>query len=159
MDKKEVAITRIFDAARETVFSAWLDPERMQRWWGPRMFTTPVCELDARPGGLIRIHMKGPDGVVYPMTGTFHEIVEPERIVMTTRAVPNKKGKPQLEALITATFTEQKGRTKLTVHAVVVKSTPAAKTAIAGMEKGWRQSLHKLAEELRNFPEIYEEIE
>jgi uncharacterized protein YndB with AHSA1/START domain len=44
---------------------------------------TPVCELDVRPGGAIRIHMRGPDGTVYPMTGAYQEIVEPERLVFT----------------------------------------------------------------------------
>ncbi|MGH2375506.1 MAG: SRPBCC family protein, partial [bacterium] len=32
----------------------------MAQWWGPRGFTNPVCELDVRPGGAIRIHMRGP---------------------------------------------------------------------------------------------------
>src|SRR5580700_11269312 len=63
----ELFTTRIFDAPREVVFRAWTDPERMKRWWGPKNFTNPVCEVDARPGGTIRIHMRAPDGVIYPM--------------------------------------------------------------------------------------------
>ena len=33
------------------------------------------------------IDMRGPDGTVYPMTGTFQEIVEPERIVFISSAL------------------------------------------------------------------------
>jgi uncharacterized protein YndB with AHSA1/START domain len=102
----DLVITRMFDAARELVFKAWTDPKQMAQWWGPKGFTNPVCELDVRPGGAILIHMRGPDGVIYPMYGTFHEIVEPERLVMTTSAVPDEAGSDQLEVLNTITFAE-----------------------------------------------------
>ena len=59
---RELVITRIFDAPQKAVFAAWTDPERLKHWWGPKDFTNPVCELDVRPGGAIRIHMRGPDG-------------------------------------------------------------------------------------------------
>ena len=57
---RELVITRIFDAPREIVFKAWTEPERLKHWWGPKEFTNPVCELDLRPGGAIRIHIRGP---------------------------------------------------------------------------------------------------
>ncbi len=81
--KREVLLTRIIDAPRELVFEEWTNPKHMAVWWGPKYFTNPVCEMDVRPGGAILIHMQGPDGVVYPMKGTFHEIVKPERPTKT----------------------------------------------------------------------------
>jgi uncharacterized protein YndB with AHSA1/START domain len=62
-------MTRVLDAPRALVFRAWTDPALMAKWWGPSSFTNPLCELDPRPGGAIRIHMRAPDGTVYPMTG------------------------------------------------------------------------------------------
>ncbi len=144
-DQKELTLTRVFDAPRELVFKAWTDPKHMAQWWGPKDFTNPVCELDVRPGGAIRIDMRGPDGVVYPMGGVFHEIVKPERLVFTSSAFKDEKGHPQLEVLNTVTFSEQNGKTILTLHAVVVKSAPAVAGALAGMEAGWSQSLDRLA--------------
>ena len=105
--------------------------------------------LDVRPGGAILIHMAGPDGVVYPMKGMFHEIVEPERLVFASSAVEDEEGNPQLETLSTATFDDQGGKTKLTLRVAVVRSTPAAEWALAGMEEGWNQSLDKLTEEVQ----------
>src|SRR5882762_715575 len=64
--------------------NAWTDPKQVAEWWGPHRFTNPVCDLDVRPGGAIRIHMRGPDGTVYPMTGVYQEVVEPERLVFTS---------------------------------------------------------------------------
>ncbi|MGC1359923.1 MAG: SRPBCC domain-containing protein, partial [Silvibacterium sp.] len=43
-----VVLEREFDAPRELVFAAWTDPERLARWWGPKMFSNPVCRVDAR---------------------------------------------------------------------------------------------------------------
>ena len=145
-NKGELIITRILDAPRQLVFKAWTDPKHVAQWWGPKGFTNPVCELDARPGGAIRIDMRGPDGVVYPMKGVFRDIVEPERIVMTTTAFDDDEGNPQLEALATATFVEHEGKTTLTLHGVVVKATPAVDGALAGMGEGWNQSLDRLAD-------------
>jgi uncharacterized protein YndB with AHSA1/START domain len=148
-DGRELVITRIFDAPRDLVFKAWTDPKHMAQWFGPRMFTTPVCELDARPGGAILIHMRGPDGVVYPMKGVFQEVVAPERLVFTSSAFENEQGNPVFETLNTVTFEDQGGKTKLMLQSVVVKSVPEVQGALDGMEEGWNQSLDKLAEFLK----------
>jgi len=148
LEKMQTMITtRIFDAPREVVFKAWTDPKQLQRWWGPKGFTNPVCEVDVRPGGAIRIHMRAPDGTVYPMTGVFHEIVAPERLVFTSSALDGN-GDPLFEVLNTVTFAEEGGKTKLTVQASVSKVKGHAAPHLAGMEQGWSMALDRLAEEL-----------
>ena len=141
--EQELVLIRIFDAPRKLVFKAWTDPKCVAVWWGPHHFTNPVCELDARPGGAIRIHMRAPDGTVYPMTGVFNEVVEPERIVFTSAAL-DAAGNPMFEVLTTVIFAEQGGKTKQTMRARVIKMTPQAAPYIAGMEQGWTQSLERL---------------
>ncbi len=145
MTQRELVLTRVFDAPRELVFKAWTDANHLAQWWGPKGFTNPVCELDLRPGGAIRIEMRGPDGAMYLTKGVFHQIVEPERIVMTTSSFEDEQSNPQLEVLNTVTFDEDNGKTKLTLRAVVVKSTPAVDGSLAGMEQGWSESLERLA--------------
>jgi uncharacterized protein YndB with AHSA1/START domain len=144
---QELIATRVFDAPRDVVFRAWTDPERLKRWWGPKGFTNPVCEVDVRPGGAIRIDMRAPDGVVYPMTGAFVEIVEPARLVFTSSAL-HKNGEPLFEILNTVTFAEEDGKTKLTLRASVSKSRGEAAPHLAGMEQGWSESLDRLATEV-----------
>jgi uncharacterized protein YndB with AHSA1/START domain len=141
---RELVITRLFDAPRELVFKTWIDPQHVARWWGPGGFTNPVCELDARPGGAILIHMTDADGTVYPVKGVFQEIVEPERLVFTTTSFEDAQGNPQLAAVNTVTFAESGGKTKLTLHAVVTKATAEVSDALEGMEAGWSESLDKL---------------
>jgi uncharacterized protein YndB with AHSA1/START domain len=145
--EQELVLTRVFDAPRELVFKAWTDPKQVAQWWGPRGFSNPVCELDLRPGGAIRIHMRGPDGTVYPMAGVYNEVVEPERLVFTSAAL-DADGKPIFEVLTTVTFAEQGSKTKQILRARVIKSTGEAAPYLAGMEAGWMQSLERLAESL-----------
>jgi len=146
-EEQELVLTRVFDAPRELVFKAWTDPKQVAKWWGPHRFTNPVCDLDVRPGGAIRIHMRGPDGTVYPMTGVYNEVVEPERLVFTSAAL-DADGNPMFEVLTTVTFAEQNGKTKQTMRARVIKTTTHAAPYLKGMEAGWTQSLERLAESL-----------
>jgi uncharacterized protein YndB with AHSA1/START domain len=142
---REVVVEHTFNARRETVFKAFTDPKYVALWWGPHGFSNPVCELDVRQGGSIRIHMQGPEGTVYPMTGVYREIVKPERLVFTTTPLDDK-GDPMFEVLVTVTFVEDGGKTKVTVDSRVVRTTPGADVYLQGMEAGWSQSLERLAE-------------
>ena len=141
--KQELVLTRVLDAPRNLVWKAWTDPKHLVQWWGPKGFTNPVCEVDVRPGGIILIHMRAPDGKVYPMKGEFTEVVVPERLAFLSGAM-DEKGNLLFEVLNIVTFTEQAGKTKLTMHARVVNATAAAAPYLAGMEIGWTQSLERL---------------
>ncbi len=139
----ELVITRVFDAPRALVFAAWTDPKQLAAWWGPEGFTNPVCEADPRPGGAIRIHMRAPDGIVYPMTGSYREVHRPERLVFTSAAL-DEKGKPLFTVLNSVVFVEERGKTVLTLRARVIETTDRAAPYLKGMEAGWTQSLVRL---------------
>ena len=145
--EREVTITRIFDAPRELVFKAWTDPKHLARWFGPKGFTNPVCEADARVGGAWHIVMRGPDGTEYPCGGVYREVVEPERLVFTNIAT-DKQGNPILDGLTTVLFEENGGKTKLTMHTRATAVVDYAVEHLKGMEAGWIQTLERLAEEL-----------
>ena len=142
--RREVSLTRVFDAPIQLVWMAWTDPAHMAQWWGPKGFTNPVCEIDVRQGGAIRIHMRAPDGTLYPMTGEFEEISPPERLVFTSVA-RDQDGNPLIEGHNTVTFEDVGGKTKVTVLSRAVGVAPIAPQMLAGMETGWTQSLEKLA--------------
>jgi uncharacterized protein YndB with AHSA1/START domain/uncharacterized membrane protein YphA (DoxX/SURF4 family) len=141
--ENELTLTRLIDAPRNVVWKVWTDPKLLAQWWGPKGFTNPVCEIDVYSGGSIRIDMCGPDGTVYPMTGKYLEIVEPQLLVFTSSAL-DKNGRPLFVVFNTVTFAEQSGNTKLVMHASVSDITPEAAPHLAGMETGWTQSLVRL---------------
>jgi len=141
----DLVMTRVFDAPRDLVFKAWTETKHVAQWWGPKRFTNPVCEMDVRPGGAIRIHMRAPDALVYPMTGVFQEIVVPERLVFVSSALDDK-GNSMFDVLSTVTFADQRGKTALTLQLRVIKATAVAPQYLKGMEMGWTQSLDRLGE-------------
>lgn len=141
---QESVVEHVCKARRELVFKAWTRPEYVAQWWGPHGFTNPVCEWDAQPSGKILIHMRAPDGTVYPMTGEFREVVAPERLVFISTPL-NSAGEAMFEILNTVTLVEKGDTTLVTVHARVLHATSEAAVHLRGMEQGWSQALERLA--------------
>lgn len=143
MANKEIVLTRVFDAPRELVWKAWTDPKQLARWWGPKGFTNPVCEVDARVGGAWHIVMRSPAGDEYPCGGVYREIMAPERLVFTNIAT-DSQGNPIIDGLTTVIFAEQGGKTKLTLQTRGTALVDYAVAYLTGMETGWSQSLDRL---------------
>jgi uncharacterized protein YndB with AHSA1/START domain len=80
---RELVLTRIIDAPRAKVFRAWTDPELLKQWFAPLPYTTPVAELDVRPGGANLVVMRSPEGKDMPNRGVYLEVAENERLVFT----------------------------------------------------------------------------
>jgi uncharacterized protein YndB with AHSA1/START domain len=139
--EREITLVRTFDAPRELVFRMWTDAKHLAQWWGPHHFDNPVCEADARPGGKILIHMRGPDGNAHVMDGVYREITPPTRIVFTTSV--DDGGVRLLEGHNVVTFEEHDGKTRLTLQAKVSGFTELTRMMVGGFEAGWTQSLEK----------------
>jgi uncharacterized protein YndB with AHSA1/START domain len=153
--EQDLVVARAFDAPRDLVFRAWTEAERLKRWWGPRDFTMPYCEIDLRPGGIFLRCMRSPEGRDLWVTGVFREVVASERLVFTDsfadaggNVVPAEHyglepGLP-LERLVTVTFEEHAGSTTVTVrHAGLL---PGAERDL--VRHGWAGGLNSLAEYL-----------
>ncbi len=146
---KEITITRLINAPRQRVWKAWTDPKQVAKWWGPNGFTIPVCEIDLRPGGRLLIHLSGL-GMLAPMAGIFKEINEPERLVFTNVAYSDAGLRNiLLEGITTVTFAEEGNKTRMTVHNAILKASPQAAQALAGMDQGWSEQTDKLVEFLK----------
>jgi uncharacterized protein YndB with AHSA1/START domain len=140
----ELTLTRVFDAPRALVFDAWTDAKHMAQWWGPHHFTNPVCEIEARVGGRIAIHMRAPDGTTHVTQGEFVEFVRPEKLVFVNNA-RDLSGTLLLEGATTILFAEEGKKTRMTLHTRVKGHVPMAPMMLKGMEMGWSQSLERLA--------------
>ena len=152
---QELTIKRTFNAPRELVFKAWTDPALVAKWWGPTYFTTPISEVEARPGGKLYIVMHGPKGsdfdIDLPMRGVFTEFDPPRKLVFTSEAMPDDQGVPQLATICTVLFDEAGSKTELTLHIVLTQLAEAYTGAWAGAEMGWNQSLDKLVSFLDSY--------
>jgi uncharacterized protein YndB with AHSA1/START domain len=153
---RELVITRVFDAPRELVWKAWTDPEHVARWWGPKNYTSPVCKIDFRVGGKYLFCMRSPEGKDFWSTGTYKEIIPPEKIVVTDSFADSEGnvvsateyGMPEmpLELQVTVTFEDLgDGKTKMTLRHVGFPEGEMSEMAGAG----WNESFDKLAESLK----------
>ncbi|MGZ7445474.1 SRPBCC family protein [Paenibacillus sp. TH7-28] len=140
--ENEIISSRELDFPRKRVFEAWTNPDQLARWWGPNGFTNTFHEFDLRPGGAWRYIMHGPDGVDYPNHCVFEDIVPLERIVFR-----HLSGH---EFLVTATFEELGGRTKVVFRQLFMKTVEfeeAKKYCVKGNEQNLNRLEALLADE------------
>jgi uncharacterized protein YndB with AHSA1/START domain len=150
VEKREsiVSLTREFAVPRERVFAAWTDAAQLVRWFGPAGFTLHSCEADPRPGGLFRLCLRSPQGKDYWVRGVYREVAAPERLVITCTA-EDEKGIPRLDETISVTFADEGGRTRLSLRATASGIGPEAEAMLAGMPKGWNQTVSRLDDHLK----------
>ncbi|WP_317064921.1 SRPBCC domain-containing protein [Methanoculleus caldifontis] len=140
--KQEIVITRIFDAPRDLVFKASMDPELLPRWWGPGRFTTTVDVMDARSGGMWRFVQRDAEANEYAFHGVYHEVSPPDRVVDTFEF----EGMPGHVMLETVTFEDLGGgRTKMTNRTVAQSVEDRDGMVQSGMEEGVNETLDRLA--------------
>jgi len=99
----ELVLTRLLDAPREKLFRCWTEPALLKQWFAPRPYTTPVAEVELRPGGRSFMMMKSPEGQEIPCPGTYLEIVPGRRLVFTDAYTGDwmpREGKPFMTAII-----------------------------------------------------------
>jgi uncharacterized protein YndB with AHSA1/START domain len=141
--ERELAITRVFDAPRSVVFRAWTDPRQIMSWWGPRDYPATHLEMDLRPGGAWRGCLRSKeDGRELWQRGVFREVVEPDRLVFTFAW--DEEGERGLETLVTVTFAEQDGKTRMNFHQTPFQSSEERD----GHQGGWNSTFDRLAESL-----------
>ena len=144
---EQILITREFDAPRHLVWTAWTTPELVRRWWSGRRGAMTVVEMDFRVGGAWRYVMIAGGGHEVGFHGEYREIVPDERIVWTEvyEGVP-EEGEP---AIVTATFVEEGGRTRLELLTEVESQAARDMIVESGMEEGVQEQMEILDEILR----------
>ena len=87
-NKRDLVVTRVFNAPLALVWQAWSDPDYVMQWWGPAGFTCPVAKMDFREGGTSLVCMRAPQevgGQDLFNTWTYEQIVPLQRFVYILR--------------------------------------------------------------------------
>lgn len=127
--KNELYLTRIFDAPVKTVWEAWVDPDQVAKWWGPRGFTITTHHKDVRTGGSWSYIMHGPDGINYPNETKYLEVEKYSKMVYDHGG--SSKTPPMFR--VTVTFTEIAGKTQMEM--IMAAPTPEAAVQIKEIVK------------------------
>lgn len=141
-----LTITREFDAPRERVFQAFVDPALVVQWLGPRGYEMEAVKYDATTGGSYHYVHTGQDGEAHQFRGSFHSVDAPDSIVQTFEYL----GYPGPVNLEWMTFEDiRNGRTRLVQHAVAQSVDNRDALIQSGMEQGVREGYERLDELLR----------
>jgi uncharacterized protein YndB with AHSA1/START domain len=140
----ELAISRIFDAPRDLVYQAFVDPDQLAQWFGPVGFVVPrdTVAIDARVGGYQRFVMVNADDptIRSAVDATLTEVVENELLVGMQRVegIPGFDGVAAI-ALRVEFHDEPGGKTR-----IELRQGPFTQALQAGSHEGWTSSFTKL---------------
>jgi uncharacterized protein YndB with AHSA1/START domain len=138
----EISMSRVFNAPRDLVFTAYTDPEAVAKWWGLRSSTTVIDRMDVRPGGTWRYIQHEADGAEYAFSGEYREVTPPERLVYTFEFEPM----PGHVIVDTVTFDDLDGTTRVTATSLFQSVEDRDGMLASGMEGGANESWDQLAE-------------
>ena len=140
-DDRVLTVTRIFDAPRETVWSAWIDFNHAEYFDGPAGHPMKSMRSDLRVGGTWRNVMRY-EGKELPQGGVYREIEKPD-VLSFTFAWETDVGIGGTETLVTVTFEEiGPDKTRLTLQQGVFPTTQARD----GHRGGWNRMLDGFAQ-------------
>lgn len=142
---REIVITREFHAPRELVFEAWTTPALLARWFGPPDWTLTTCEMDVHPGGKYRFVMENEHGMQMGISGTFHEVDRPYRLVATEIYDQDWTGG---ETHITNELDEHNGHTTMTITILYASSEARDMVVSSPMAQGMEMGFSRLDEVL-----------
>ncbi|GHM99081.1 activator of HSP90 ATPase [Cytophagales bacterium WSM2-2] len=145
---REIKITRVFDAPRNLLWSAWTEQKHVINWWGPTGFTNTIHQMEVKAGGVWDFIMHGPDGTNYPNKIVFTEVVKPELLKFDHGSDnPNDPGRFK----VTVNFKVIEGnKTELTMQMIFL--TKEARDLVVekyGAIEGNRQTMARLEEYLK----------
>jgi uncharacterized protein YndB with AHSA1/START domain len=151
VNKNEVFIEEIFNVSPEKVFRAWTDPEKLMKWYAPDGSTIYFKKIEIVTGGQFHSCISNPQFGDCWCIGEYKEVLPNTKIVFTLINAdengnpinPTKIGMdPDWpgETLVTVTFIEEYGKTKLQLRQTVSQEL-ATKT---GAYPSWLQMLSKM---------------
>lgn len=156
-EKRAFALTRIFEAPRDLVWTAWSESEALAEWWGPKGCKLHVAGLEFRPGGIFHYQMQYSNGTSMWGRMLFRETRKPERIRWLNSFANAEGGIARapfstefpLEMENTVTLTGVSGKTRLELVALPFGATAPECRFFEGMfaslEQGFGGTMDQLA--------------
>lgn len=142
---RQLVTTRLVAAPRDLVWEAWTRADHLDKWWGPRGFTTTTESMDFRVGGEWRFEMRHAEYGVYPNRVRYTEILSGERLAYDhDSGVENDpNGFTNL-----VTFTTEGSGTRVTMTATLPSDEAVRVAKEHGATEGGKQTLERLSERL-----------
>jgi len=150
--KTDLVLERSVEAPASLLWKAWTKAEHLKAWFTPKPWTTPVAELDVRPGGKFRTVMRGPDGEEFDNVGCYLEVIEEKKLVWTTALLPDWRpvdDAPPFHFTAVLTLEEESGITNYRIVLMHSDEDGAKKHEEMGFHDGWGTAFKQMIEHLR----------
>ncbi|MFX3635238.1 MAG: alpha/beta fold hydrolase [Candidatus Pristimantibacillus sp.] len=151
-ERRELTVERVVSIPAKLAWQGWTEPAHLSRWWGPRLWTSTVYEMDVRPGGVWRYSLKSDEsgGEEAYCSAVYHEVIEPFRLVYTDSFTDkNWNIVENNDMLTTVTFEEIAEGTKLSIMTRFASAEELDKAETTGMIEGYTDAFERLEEYLR----------
>ena len=142
--KLDLVLERTIDVSPDLVWAAWTQPEHIAKWFAPAPWSITECELDLRPGGMIRFVMRSPEGQDFPNIGCYLEVTPKERLVWTDALLPGYR--PSEKPFFTAVVTIEPRGTGTLYRAIAIHRDEESRKQHEdmGFHQGWGQVLDQM---------------
>lgn len=143
----DLEVSRIIKAPRERIWTAWVDPDRLARWWIPQPMICRVVSLDVRPGGAFVTEMREDDGPFVPhLSACFLDVVPRQHIVYTNMLTGGWR--PAAHGFVTAiiTLADHPDGTIYRARALHKSRADRERHEELGFRDGWGTVVAQLAE-------------
>jgi uncharacterized protein YndB with AHSA1/START domain len=138
----QVFTERTFDAPRELVFRAFIEPDLLVQWLGPRQYTMTIDRFEARDGGSYRYVHTDDAGNAFGFHGVFHGEPSPDGFVQTFEF----EGAPGNVSMDTLTLEERDGKTTVRTNSVFQSVEARDAMVQSGMADGMNDGYDRLEE-------------
>ncbi|WP_231637384.1 alpha/beta fold hydrolase [Paenibacillus sp. FJAT-27812] len=146
-DSRELTVERMVALPQQLAWEGWTKPEHIARWWGPKLWTSTVYEMDVRPGGVWRYSLKSDDnnGEEAFCKAVYQEVNEPSLLVYTDSfADKDWNIVENSEMLTTVQFEAATNGTKLSIVTRFSSAEELDNAEAMGMVEGFTEAFDRL---------------
>jgi uncharacterized protein YndB with AHSA1/START domain len=148
--KLDLVLQREIDVPPDLVWAAWTQPEHLVKWFAPAPWSITECEIDLRPGGMLRFVMRSPEGQDFPNIGCYLEVTPKERLIWTDALLPGYRPseKPFFTAIVS--FEPRGSGTLYTAVAIHRDEEGRKQHEQMGFHQGWGQVLDQMVAHIKS---------
>ncbi|MFD2262730.1 SRPBCC family protein [Lacibacterium aquatile] len=143
---RDLTISRIIKAPRMSVWKAWTDPARFEKWWIPAPALCRVERMEVRPGGSLVTHMSENGGPFLPHVDFCYLAVEEGSRLVVTDAL-RAGWRPAQQSFMTAilSFQDHPQGTEYSAHVMHKTDADRKSHEEMGFHDGWGTVAAQLA--------------
>ena len=139
VSKRTLTLKRTFNVPIKIVWEAWIQPEHIAQWWGPKGMDLKVIQHEFRPGGKWKYVMPMPDGNEFISEGVYSEIIEMKKIVTSANFIPMTEG-----VILHILFEENGDKTNFTFSVIHPTEEYCKQQEKMGFYNGWGSAFDRL---------------